>query len=517
LVSCRDNEREFITSDSVSTFGQYIKTLLSEKQSFDSILVSLNIIVTKIIECISFASIIHKTPLKKYVIGENRYLLTYYKTLMTNIISIVRNSLNTIQFVSLFTSIGRQLEPCHFSILFPLYHFSSEKEFLKYVSKTSIDLTTQKCKNICWSDMKITNLKDLFAFSIQVGSVPAAISVLSLSSEIDWSHEQCCKIFHHCINTLFKVFNIRDRGKLTHLLNEYIFMQQLFRYGYLLKQYIQHDSNVNEYKSSYNVIESIEMKTSNVEKSNFMQIIDSDFTYVKHESFFLETESLLYKNRLKENFTKLSLSTNLISNIDSLFMENFEKNDKLLIEEHNVIIGKKYSIIHTVAKATISSIFETKLTQLNRRKHLLGLRKVAALKMILQVDSQSSHISKVTLSLVQRQISSLSKQDLEPIIAWHYSDNLVDVLHSLMMLYKLELNKDTASLIFEFILDIFVLKDDLCDMKSMFGPLVYVLIACGHICNRCINILTCETCKKNLLYMIYDECRKRDVLIRLCK
>jgi len=129
------------------------------------------------------------------------------KTLMTRIVTVAQEVLNELQFASLFLSIGRQLEPHEFALIFPLPAAESP-----------------------------ITAEDLFVHSGARGSLRTAASSLPLFSSHGESHGIVVQLLCHCLRKLdedCKISGVKTSQE------EQSFLHQLFWFGVKLEEALE--------------------------------------------------------------------------------------------------------------------------------------------------------------------------------------------------------------------------------------------------------------------------------------
>ncbi|KAL7542795.1 hypothetical protein ACHAXR_012401 [Thalassiosira sp. AJA248-18] len=145
------------------------------------------------------------------------------KSILNEIVSVVRGMYDALGFATFFLSVGRQLEPHQFNLIFPLP-----------------------------PDMYIPNsppvrtAEDLFSVSCEKGSLATALSALPLFSCHKESQESVTKLIYHCLSKIEE--NFRSCSSYTALTSEEdeTFLHQLFWFGVKLEDAIEIENSFDQ-------------------------------------------------------------------------------------------------------------------------------------------------------------------------------------------------------------------------------------------------------------------------------
>ena len=258
-------------------------------------LVALQVIVTYVIECIYSTSRLSEeisTSASSEIENEE---LSFVKTLLVNIITITRRFMTPIQFASLFVSVGRQLEPHQFNLLFPLPSVSSLGECRPtYHSHDEVNNAN-----------RISTIEDLYYTSVTAGSVPIAASILPLLTKTKVAHAQCVQLLHHCITVLFDTYCSGDVGNLTLLWEAYPFLQQLYRYGTKLEASFRLGASKDDESRCKN--DNDENNTTSLDVANLPQVLPYESRHL-HDENEVGIESRPGQNLYRRISTQSSIS-----------------------------------------------------------------------------------------------------------------------------------------------------------------------------------------------------------------
>lgn len=151
---------------------------------------------------------------------DERFNLTKWaigRSILGELVSVVNEISNDLSFASFFLSIGRQLEPHQFGLIFPLpSHHSSDSQ-----NETSI--TVEK----------------LFESARLFGSLGIAVSALPLFSSHKNSKEKVVQLLCHCLTKIKEKSSAFSSSSLDFSKEEEIFLHQLFWFGVKLEDAIE--------------------------------------------------------------------------------------------------------------------------------------------------------------------------------------------------------------------------------------------------------------------------------------
>jgi len=149
---------------------------------------------------------------------------TIGRTILGELVSIVKEISNDLSFASFFLSIGRQIEPHQFGLIFPLpSHHSSD----------------------CQNETSIT-VEELFESARLFGSLRIAVSALPLFSSHKNSQEKVVQLLCHCLTKIRDKSLSFSSSSLDFSKEEEIFLHQLFWFGVKLEDAIE---SLNEHEN----------------------------------------------------------------------------------------------------------------------------------------------------------------------------------------------------------------------------------------------------------------------------
>jgi len=132
------------------------------------------------------------------------------KAILNEIVSVVKELHDGLGFATFFLSIGRQLEPHQFNLIFPLP-----------------------------SDTPLRTAEDLFSDSCGRGSLATALSALPLFSCHSESQENVTKLVYHCLLKIEENFRSCYSATALTSLEDEVFLHQLFWFGVKLEDAIE--------------------------------------------------------------------------------------------------------------------------------------------------------------------------------------------------------------------------------------------------------------------------------------
>jgi hypothetical protein len=175
----------------------------------------MRIIVFKVIELLSDAKFKNDTC-TKWLAGKN--LLSEMLTAMTKVFDILT-------VTNFFLSVGRQLEPHQFNLIFPL-------------------------PNGCEDTVDISTAEDLFSISHAQGSLSTVLSSLPLFSCHRTSQKRVVQLVYHCLGEIERVFESYSSSSLQVSGEEVKFVHQLFWFGVKLEDAIESLEHCDESEAS---------------------------------------------------------------------------------------------------------------------------------------------------------------------------------------------------------------------------------------------------------------------------
>ena len=131
--------------------------------------------------------------------------LTFYESMLAEVVGLAKASLNTVQFACIFLSIARQLEHYHLKHLFPLPLRSD-------------------------SDMQYITVEDLFIRAVKKKSLPVASSSLPIFESTESLHDYCLDLLHHCVTVVLDFLAVNDCADMWSIREEFVFLRQIFNY-----------------------------------------------------------------------------------------------------------------------------------------------------------------------------------------------------------------------------------------------------------------------------------------------
>ncbi|KAL7473397.1 hypothetical protein ACHAXS_013849 [Conticribra weissflogii] len=149
--------------------------------------------------------------------GNNSLKWTIGRLILVELVSVVKEISNGLSFASFFLSIGRQLEPHQFSLIFPLPSNNSST----YQNESSI------------------TVEELFESASSCGSLGIAVSALPLFSSHSNSQEKVAQLLCHCLAKIKDKLSSLTSFSLQFSKEEEIFLHQLFWFGVKLEDAIE--------------------------------------------------------------------------------------------------------------------------------------------------------------------------------------------------------------------------------------------------------------------------------------
>jgi len=251
--------------DEVTGARDSAKYLLKRLQHEDAILTSLRVIILRVVDSISSAS--KRMEMQDQISHEEEHFelenntttpivqpSLLAKSLLYEIVSISREAFDPLQFSSLFLGIGRQLEPHHFSHLFPLpstpHHIPSHSKHTFHPTIDTNDCTGSLKGDLTHKVHSLSTVEDLFTVCVECGSLSVAASALPLYSSQIQSHSKCCELLHHCLTKTGQNNNPDMPFALDTSTEERLFISQLFCYGLKLE-------DAEESNASFDIVSNV--------------------------------------------------------------------------------------------------------------------------------------------------------------------------------------------------------------------------------------------------------------------
>ena len=267
---------------------EHIKSTLHRVNRLGSSSSALRIITMKVIELLSQSkdvSELHKDNGGQDNVNEKTLLHTMQKwtagkAILAELVSVVKEIYDPLGFATFFLSVGRQLEPHQFNLIFPL--------------PTEIQTPD--------SPPPIRTPEDLFSVSYEHGSLATAVSALPLFSCHEISQQIVAKLICHCLIKIEENFKLCSSHTSLTSGEDELFLHQLFWFGVKLEDaleiensYAEMDDDDDDHSSSQGGTSSsglsqssqLSLSTTNYEESS----IDEDSDDFVSVSASVETDT----------------------------------------------------------------------------------------------------------------------------------------------------------------------------------------------------------------------------------
>ena len=174
-------------------------------------------------------------------------------SILREVVSVTREVFDELSFASFFLSVGRQLEPHQFDLIFPL--------------------PLEKGTGI--------SAEDLFMVAMKKGSMSVALSGLSLFTRHEETQTRVVQLLFHC---LFRIDEILPLSA-TFLSEEHKFLHQLYWFGVKLEDAIIEEQALGE---SRNIIDSIDSGDSESRSNSMTSFDESSIGYASNGDYSVE-------------------------------------------------------------------------------------------------------------------------------------------------------------------------------------------------------------------------------------
>ena len=433
--------------------------------------------------------------------------------ILSGIVSVTRDLLDELSFASFYLSVGRQLEPHQFDLLFPL---PSED------ARISVD--------------------DLFTVAVKRGSLSIALSGLSLFACHQDTQCRVVQLLCHCLSKIDKNFAL----PITFLAEEEKFLHQLYWFGVKLEDAIMLD---RAQKDSTNLFDSRDLDENSIMSNSFSSLDESSISHGenstessdadKQEVSFIscysqrrKSEGLVTKvvNRLFQTSQPLkhdSFEEDAIEEAAASFIySGFEYDEQTITSTHEAqshnpdCIGKNRFNATMTSVAGSICIFLSHAIGFNCKpsSKLEGWRIAAEIAFLIQGDRETLTISNAAVPNTLRISQLVSIDELTNACTFDHP-RLVTVDHQakskvvsfLGLLTSHCCNqlhsKEAVGSILNIVL-LLLLRHDVCDDVQLHRcELIMIGIVCGHISGRISDIIdmTLKDCDVYLIYEAFSQ------------
>ena len=162
------------------------------------------------------------------------------ESVLFEIVTATREVFTPLQFSRLFLGLGRQLEPFHFNVLFPLPTTPPVLSLDETMNRdngfhstpgTALPLDVQQDATL----QPLSSVEDLFLASGKAGAIVTTSSALPLFPVKKLSRIKCTELLKHCLLTIDESTPFADSYELDNAVDERMLVSQLYQFGLKLE------------------------------------------------------------------------------------------------------------------------------------------------------------------------------------------------------------------------------------------------------------------------------------------
>jgi len=495
----------------------------------DSMATALKVLVLRSIEYLSEIMSFHSS--NEYsdnnLITSEEKKVEFARSLLEEIISLAKLSLNELHFAALFLGIGRQIEPHHFNLLFPLR-----------LSPVYMD-TELTPRHL--SSLEDITVEDLFDISLRKGSVCIAASALPMFSCKYDSHLKCIELLKTCLEDISSSSS-SSLSSSNNFEEKYV-LQQLFQFGIKLEEAGRPYSTANSVASTPVDDDNLTPDNNNIiSDMNYDSDLDDDeednsskeekkqdglLSKIPSIRNILTTPSKVWKSRAEEkkkeeteiqnaaadfimagfdddhppNNNKKN-NTQLLHGIDDSYLSDNETSQLTITDyvPYECFIAVNGSISGVVCKYILKTIFANPTRS---RQRYRKWNQIASIAELLVGDLYDQYFyssynddkkSDLTRILNEALNGVLSPTLLSNLLNTNVYENSVDILikncfMKLISECEEQIGSLKAGIVFELII-VLLLQYDHCEyIRSSRAELATVGIVAGHVSGKLIGVL----------------------------
>ena len=451
------------------------------------------------------------------------------KAILAEIVSIVKEMYDPLGFATFFLSVGRQLEPHQFNLIFPLPSDDSPP-----VLRTA---------------------EDLFYLACSHGSLATAVSALPLFSSHEVSQQSVVKLINHCLIKIEE--NVQSYFSHTILTSEddESYLHQLFWFGVKLedaleieKSYADEEVDNQSIGSSQSSI-SASSSTTNYEESSSDDDSDeetdqADCTFDTYSSVDDDSREISFLTPCRSRTPKKKPKVGIVKKVVKRLFPSANNSP--------VNNSKEEGAIHDAASSFILNGFDELSSAKNPKEasddeyfadkehvpslsahvtvggticlflnHLIapckgvnqGWKVLSVVAHLLQGDRETSAITSAASANAQRIAGMITLQDLQSITSCNVSEEedkdkafgrIASHLVNITSDCHQQIKSQACDIVFNLIL-LLLLRYDTCqDVQIHKGALISIGIVSGHLCGR-IDELLGENCDTSIIYATYTK------------
>lgn len=521
LLNCPRSSPELIDTTSRDLARDIFSCTLRKVRTLGSSTSSLRIITLKVIELLieskvrnnrclgsdrlecTSNSVIH--DLHKWKVG---------KAMLSEIVSVVSMLFDTLGFATFFLSIGRQLEPHQFNLIFPLPEGSPA-----------------------------ATAEDLFSLSCERGSLMTALSALPLFSCHKESQKSVTRLVYHCLTKIDENFQSSLSNSAMTSVEDEAFLHQLFWFGVKLEDAIEigtlHDEadGLDCASSQFSVESSSVESTIGDDSDDYFDSASSDSANCtsdtcsldeSHEVSFLSgCRTPKQKPRsgiLQRVFKRILVSSE--SPIDSVLQEEdaiHEEASSFILsglgEASTMSRGNENLPSHCSPPTSVAGavclfieyeiIFAGAENEYGTLRY--GWKAVSLIAHFLQGERETNAITSAGTANAKAITRMLKIKDFlscTPYDGSHLKDDdscafLTSLLVEITSRCRQQIHSEAASSIFNLVL-LLLLRNDACyDVQLCRTTLIMVGIVSGHLSGRICELLSDTSCDVNKIYSLF--------------
>jgi len=465
------------------------------------------------------------------------------KAILTEIVSIVKEMYDPLGFATFFLSVGRQLEPHQFNLIFPL------------PSDDSLPV--------------LRTAEDLFSLACSHGSLATAVSALPLFSSHEVSQQSVVKLIYHCLIKIEEDVQCYYSRTILTSEDDESYLHQLYWFGVKLedaleieKSYADEDdedalSEVDNHSigSSQSSI-SAGSSTDGYEESSSdddEETDQADYTFDTYSSDDDDSREVSFLTPCRSRTPKKKPRVGIVKNVVKRFFPS---------DNSPVNNSKEESAIHDAASSFILNGFD-ELSQAKNSKeasdgelladtslsthvsvggticlflnHLItsdrkdcsesngvkqGWKVLSVVARLLQGDRETSAITSAASANAQRIAGMITLQDFQSITSYNVNEEedknkafgrIASHLVNITSDCQKQVNSQAVDIVFNLIL-LLLLRYDTCqDVQIHKGALIAIGIVSGHLSGR-IDELLGDNSDTSIIYAKYtkklNECIK---------
>ena len=544
----------------------HIKSTLRQVNSLGSTSSALRIIVMKVVSMlydsktsseVGVDSVDSESPSEETLVCMQTWAAG--KAILAEVVSVVKEIYDPLGFATFFLSIGRQLEPHQFNLIFPLPGGSGS-------GVLPAETTTS-------DSPPISTAEDLFALSCDHGSLATAVSALPLFACHEVSQQSVSKLVYHCLIKVEENFVSCSSPSCPTFGEDELFIHQLFWFGVKLEDALEiekshvieddDDDHVRDNSIASSQSSIVSSSHSNFEESSIDEDSDDEFidvstsydtsqqdytfdTYSSEESNEVSFISScrtprqkkaprvgIIKKVVKKLFPSASPSENndtsqqveesaihdaassfILSGFGNMSPVKSTPLSEVPLEDNDVksepeVVDHNTPDIPTFSTTTVAGtvclfINHIMISRMVDNAPNYGWKIMSVIAHLLQGDRETAVITSAASSNAQRISSMLILQDFNA--AFNDSgdtDNTVaDHLVNLTLTCRQQINSQAFGFVFNLILLILLRHNTCHDVQLCKGTLVAIGIVSGHLSGRISEIL--DPADRACAYQIYS-------------